>query len=189
MRPDRKEQRWAERTTDVRVVACASIRASRLFAGIGAGRSLARRWLRSRLPSRASALPRGSCRGRPVPAPDWRSPRRPGAPWAVPRRRPRRSAPPPPRPTTVTTAAITTSGNALQGVDVASFQHPGGAPISWSEVAQAGYRFAAIKATEGTYYKNPWYPTDSSGANAAGLYMTAYAFAIPNYSDGTSQAD
>ena len=93
------------------------------------------------------------------------------------------------RTTTVTTAAITTSGNALQGVDVASFQHPSGAPISWSGVAQAGYTFAAIKATEGTYYKNPWYPTDSSGANAAGLYVTAYAFAIPNYSDGTSQAD
>lgn len=90
---------------------------------------------------------------------------------------------------TRSTAAVTTSGNVLQGVDVASYQHPGGNPINWSAVAQAGYKFAAIKATEGTYYKNPWYPTDSPGANAAGLYVTAYAFAIPNYSDGTSQAD
>jgi GH25 family lysozyme M1 (1,4-beta-N-acetylmuramidase) len=91
--------------------------------------------------------------------------------------------------------ATTTSSSLPQGVDVASFQHPGGAAISWSLVAKAGYKFAAIKATEAwkstktPYYKNPYYPADSSGATAAGLYVTAYAFAVPNISDGTSQAD
>ena len=86
-------------------------------------------------------------------------------------------------------ASAVSAAGVLRGVDVASFQHPGGAAISWTDVARAGYKFAAIKATEGNYYKNPYYPTDSAQATAAGLFVAAYAFAIPNVSDGTSQAD
>jgi GH25 family lysozyme M1 (1,4-beta-N-acetylmuramidase) len=67
-----------------------------------------------------------------------------------------------------------------QGVDVASFQHPGGAPINWSQVAASGIGFAAVKATEGAYYQNPYALTDLAGAEAAGLSVVAYAFAIPN---------
>jgi GH25 family lysozyme M1 (1,4-beta-N-acetylmuramidase) len=67
-----------------------------------------------------------------------------------------------------------------QGVDVASFQHPGGAAIDWSQVAASGVGFAAVKATEGAYYKNPYALTDVAGAEAAGLSVVAYAFAIPN---------
>ena len=67
-----------------------------------------------------------------------------------------------------------------QGVDVASFQHPGGAAIDWSQVAASGIGFAAVKATEGAYYKNPYALTDLAGAEAAGLSVVAYAFAIPN---------
>jgi len=67
-----------------------------------------------------------------------------------------------------------------QGVDVASFQHPGGAAINWSQVAASGIGFAAVKATEGDYYQNPYALTDLAGAQAAGLSVVAYAFAIPN---------
>ncbi len=67
-----------------------------------------------------------------------------------------------------------------QGVDVASFQHPGGAAINWSQVAASGIGFAAVKATEGAYYQNPYALTDLAGAEAAGLSVVAYAFAIPN---------
>lgn len=67
-----------------------------------------------------------------------------------------------------------------QGVDVASFQHPGGAAINWSQVAASGVGFAAVKATEGAYYQNPYALTDLAGAAAAGLSVVAYAFAIPN---------
>ena len=67
-----------------------------------------------------------------------------------------------------------------QGVDVASFQHPGGAAINWSQVAASGVGFAAVKATEGDYYQNPYALTDLAGAQAAGLSVVAYAFAIPN---------
>src|SRR5215471_11357329 len=69
---------------------------------------------------------------------------------------------------------------ALQGVDVASFQHPNGAAIDWTKVAAAGIQFAAVKATEGAYYKNPYALTDLANAKAAGLSVMAYAFAIPN---------
>lgn len=78
---------------------------------------------------------------------------------------------------TVSQSAIST---ALQGVDVASFQHPNGASINWSEVAADGIQFAAVKATEGAYYKNPYALTDLADAKAAGLSTMAYAFAIPN---------
>jgi GH25 family lysozyme M1 (1,4-beta-N-acetylmuramidase) len=75
------------------------------------------------------------------------------------------------------------------GVDVADYQHPHGAAIDWSQVAAAGYKFAFIKATEGDYYANPYYASDLAQAKAAGLYATGYHFAIPNLSDGASQAD
>jgi GH25 family lysozyme M1 (1,4-beta-N-acetylmuramidase) len=75
------------------------------------------------------------------------------------------------------------------GVDVADYQHPKGAAIDWSRVAAAGYKFAFIKATEGDYYKNPYYASDLAEAKAAGLYATGYHFAVPNVSGGASQAD
>ena len=80
------------------------------------------------------------------------------------------------------------AGDAL-GVDVSSFDHPGGAAIGWAKVAAAGYRFAFIKVTEGSYYENPYYASDAAAARAAGLFTAAYHFAIPNNSPGALQAD
>jgi GH25 family lysozyme M1 (1,4-beta-N-acetylmuramidase) len=84
---------------------------------------------------------------------------------------------------------------AAQGVDVASFQHPNGDAIDWASVAGAGKTFAAIKGTEGAYYRNPYlYPTtkdpvgDLAGAQAAGLSVIAYAFGIPNGNGSSSSA-
>jgi GH25 family lysozyme M1 (1,4-beta-N-acetylmuramidase) len=81
------------------------------------------------------------------------------------------------------------SGTVARGVDVAAAQHPGGAGIDWPQVAAAGHSFAAVKATEGTYYANPWYAADTAGAAAAGLQVTGYHVAIPNVSSGAAQAD
>ena len=82
---------------------------------------------------------------------------------------------------------------ALQGVDVAAYQHPDGGSINWRKAAKAGIQFAAIKATEGTYYRNPFALTDLAAAKAAGLSVMAYVFAIPNGNGGsaspTAQAD
>ena len=80
-------------------------------------------------------------------------------------------------------------GAGALGVDVADYQHRNGALIDWPQVAAAGYKFAFVKATEGDYYVNPWYAYDLARAKAAGLYVAGYHFAIPNVSDGASQAD
>jgi GH25 family lysozyme M1 (1,4-beta-N-acetylmuramidase) len=85
-------------------------------------------------------------------------------------------------------AATPPADAGARGVDVASYQHPRGAAINWRRVAQAGYKFAFIKATEGDYYVNPYYAADLAQAKAAGLYVTGYHFAVPNVSGGASQA-
>ena len=69
---------------------------------------------------------------------------------------------------------------AERGVDVASYQHPNGAAINWRRVHASGIGFAAVKATEGAYYRNPYALADLVHARAAGLSVVAYAFAIPN---------
>jgi len=76
----------------------------------------------------------------------------------------------------------------VRGIDVASFQHPNGAAISWASVARAGYKFAAVKTTEGNYYINPYAIRDVVSAMSAGLYATLYHFAIPNLTSGAVQA-
>jgi GH25 family lysozyme M1 (1,4-beta-N-acetylmuramidase) len=75
---------------------------------------------------------------------------------------------------------------ALQGVDVAAYQHPDGQAIDWKRVARSGIQFAAIKATEGTYYQNPFALTDLAQAKAAGLSVIAYEFAVPNGNGGSA---
>ena len=82
----------------------------------------------------------------------------------------------------------------LPGLDVAAFQHPvssahpGGALIYWKTIARAGYKYAAVKATEGDYYVNPYAAGDLKSAKAAGLDAAPYHFAIPNASGGAAQA-
>jgi GH25 family lysozyme M1 (1,4-beta-N-acetylmuramidase) len=90
---------------------------------------------------------------------------------------------------TVRPASLPAAASTVQGIDVSSGQHPDGAPIYWNEVAGAGYKFAFIKVSEGSYYANPYYASDAAGAQAAGMFAAPYAFAIPNYSSGTLQAD
>lgn len=79
--------------------------------------------------------------------------------------------------------------SAVQGVDVASFQHSATVGIDWPSVASAGCKFAFVKAAEGNYYLNPYAAGDLAGASAAGLYVAPYDFAIPNVSGGALQAD
>lgn len=87
-------------------------------------------------------------------------------------------------------AAAAADTSTFYGVDVASYQHPGGAPIDWATVAASGKAFAVVKATELTsagLYTNPYYAADVAGARAAGMVTGAYAFAAPQF-DATTQA-
>lgn len=84
-------------------------------------------------------------------------------------------------------AAISDSASTpLNGVDVSAFQ----GSINWTDVAGAGYNFAAIKSSEGNYYDDkPYYKDDVTGAVAAGMYVAPYHFANPPKSSGAAQAD
>jgi GH25 family lysozyme M1 (1,4-beta-N-acetylmuramidase) len=84
---------------------------------------------------------------------------------------------------------LAAAASLLQGIDVSSHQHLNGAAINWDDVATDGYKFAFIKVSEGSYYVNPYYASDAAGAQAAGMLVAPSAFAIPNYSGGTLQAD
>jgi GH25 family lysozyme M1 (1,4-beta-N-acetylmuramidase) len=104
-------------------------------------------------------------------------------------------APPAAPPSAAPLAAAPPSAappGAVRGVDVAAFQHPHtaqfpqGAPIGWAQVAGSGIQFAAIKATEGNYYVNPFYTADLAGARAARLAVIGYAFANPKPKCGTA---
>lgn len=64
----------------------------------------------------------------------------------------------------------------IPGVDVSSWQHEDNRPIDWEQVYAEDYRFAIIKATQGTTYCNPWVVRDIQDANAAGLLVGAYHY-------------
>ncbi len=87
------------------------------------------------------------------------------------------------------TAGPSADGNtsAAQGIDVAAYQHAQ-APIDWGLVASQ-YQFVYIKATEGDYYTNPYYPSDYWAATGQGMLVGGYEFATPNDTSGTAEAD
>src|SRR5262245_10651968 len=80
---------------------------------------------------------------------------------------------------TISPATVLITTVPMQGIDVSSLQHPRNAVINWPDVAVAGSTFAAIKASEGAYYVNPYYASDAVQAARAGLFVMPYAFANP----------
>jgi GH25 family lysozyme M1 (1,4-beta-N-acetylmuramidase) len=73
----------------------------------------------------------------------------------------------------------------LKGLDVSSWQ----GNVDWPTAKAHGARFAYVKATEGTGYTNPYFAQQYNGSYNVGLIRGAYHFALPDVSDGTSQAD
>ena len=94
-----------------------------------------------------------------------------------------------PAATAIPAAAAGTPAPA-SGVDVSGLT-TFSSSTPWTALAQAGNTFAGVKATEGTYYKNPAYISDVAGATAAGMYVMPYVFANPYPGNGTAvqQAD
>lgn len=72
----------------------------------------------------------------------------------------------------------------VEGVDVSSHQ----GSVNWSTLWNAGNRFAYVKATEGTSYKNPSFTQQYNGSYNVGMIRGSYHFALPNSSSGASQA-
>ncbi|MGW2647342.1 lysozyme [Streptomyces sp. NPDC001393] len=72
-----------------------------------------------------------------------------------------------------------------EGVDVASHQ----LGVDWSTLWKADTQWAYTKATEGTYYTNPYFTQQYNGAYKVGMIRGAYHFATPDTAGGATQAD
>ncbi|MFI1335063.1 lysozyme [Streptomyces sp. NPDC020845] len=73
----------------------------------------------------------------------------------------------------------------VEGVDVSNHQ----GTVNWTSLWNKNVRFAYVKATESTTYKNPKFASQYNGSANKGMIRGAYHFALPNKSSGTAQAD
>ncbi|MGW5422536.1 lysozyme [Streptomyces sp. NPDC003943] len=72
-----------------------------------------------------------------------------------------------------------------EGVDVSG--HNGN--VDWSTLWNSGVRWAYVKATEGTYYKNTYFTQQYNGSYNVGMIRGTYHFATPDTTTGAAQAD
>ncbi len=80
---------------------------------------------------------------------------------------------------------ITPMTSSVKGMDVSGYQ----GNVNWSSAWSNGARFAYVKATEGTYYKNPYFNQQYSGSYNVGMIRASYHFARPDTTGGATQAD
>lgn len=73
----------------------------------------------------------------------------------------------------------------VPGIDVSGYQ----GNVDWAGQWNQGIRFAYVKATEGTYYTNPYFTQQYNGSYDIGMIRGAYHFAVPNDSSGATQAN
>jgi GH25 family lysozyme M1 (1,4-beta-N-acetylmuramidase) len=73
--------------------------------------------------------------------------------------------------------AITARAQRPLGTDVSGHQPE---YLNWTAIKSDGVSFAWVKATEGTYYVNPYFTSQLTGAVSAGVYAGAYHFARPS---------
>jgi GH25 family lysozyme M1 (1,4-beta-N-acetylmuramidase) len=85
---------------------------------------------------------------------------------------------------TTRTEAAPPIGHKVPGMDVSSYQGDVNWPDSWAK----GARFAYVKATEGTGYRNPKFTQQYNGSHSVGMIRGAYHFALPDRSNGAAQA-
>jgi GH25 family lysozyme M1 (1,4-beta-N-acetylmuramidase) len=81
-------------------------------------------------------------------------------------------------------AVTASSVSRLPGIDVSAYQ----GNINWSSVCPY-IDFSYAKATEGTYYTNPYFYNQYEGPYNCGVIRGAYHFAIPSNSRGITQAN
>jgi GH25 family lysozyme M1 (1,4-beta-N-acetylmuramidase) len=86
---------------------------------------------------------------------------------------------------TFLTATPAQAAGPTYGQDVSSHQ----GNVNWSAQWSAGSRFAYVKATEGTYYTNPYFAQQYNGSYNIGMIRGSYHFATPNTTSGATQAD
>jgi GH25 family lysozyme M1 (1,4-beta-N-acetylmuramidase) len=87
--------------------------------------------------------------------------------------------------TLLSSAGASAAPPGTQGQDVSAHQ----GNVNWSAQWSAGSRFAYIKATEGTYYSNPYFAQQYNGSYNVGMIRGSYHFARPDTTTGAAQAD
>jgi GH25 family lysozyme M1 (1,4-beta-N-acetylmuramidase) len=87
--------------------------------------------------------------------------------------------------TTSSAPAVMAPAATVEGIDVSSHQ----GNVDWAAHWNNGKRFAYVKATEGTSYKNPYFAQQYNGSYNVGMIRGAYHFATPNTSSGATQAN
>ncbi|MGH3509817.1 MAG: GH25 family lysozyme, partial [Nocardioidaceae bacterium] len=81
----------------------------------------------------------------------------------------------------------TTTAFAMQrGVDTSHYQHK--PSLNWTAVAKSGVKFAFLKATESTTFRDPYFAADWAATAKAGIYRGAYHFARPRVGTAVAQA-
>ncbi|MEV6087457.1 lysozyme [Streptomyces parvulus] len=80
---------------------------------------------------------------------------------------------------------VETRASQTEGVDVSSHQ----GNVAWSTLWKSGVKWAYVKATEGTSYRNPYFAQQYGGSYDTGMIRGAYHFATPDTSGGAAQAD
>jgi GH25 family lysozyme M1 (1,4-beta-N-acetylmuramidase) len=73
----------------------------------------------------------------------------------------------------------------VYGIDVSGHQGNVDWPYWWGQ----GKRFVWVKATEGTYYTNPYFTQQYNGSYNQGFIRGAYHFARPDTTSGATQAN
>ncbi|MFE4213133.1 lysozyme [Streptomyces sp. NPDC056844] len=83
------------------------------------------------------------------------------------------------------TPSTGTSAVQTEGVDVASHQ----GNVAWPTLWNSGVKWAYVKATEGTYYKNTYFTQQYTGSYDVGMIRGTYHFATPDTTSGAAQAN
>ena len=81
--------------------------------------------------------------------------------------------------------AAATSVPGVLGMDVSGWQKA----VDWPAAWRNGARFAIVKATEGTTFRNTWFNQQYNGSAAVGMIRGSYHFALPNHSTALAQAN
>ncbi|MFJ2896557.1 lysozyme [Streptomyces sp. NPDC087218] len=81
--------------------------------------------------------------------------------------------------------SVNTLATQTEGVDVSGHQ----GNVAWSTLWNSGVKWAYVKATEGTYYKNEYFAQQYNGSYNIGMIRGSYHFATPNTTSGATQAD
>ena len=86
---------------------------------------------------------------------------------------------------TALTGSPASAATVTYGQDVSGHQ----GNVNWSAQWSAGSRFAYVKATEGTYYTNPYFAQQYNGSYNVGMIRGSYHFARPDTTSGATQAN